>query len=108
VKPERSPGGHRLDSRTQVEQLRFVRGATRRGLTAGGAIACFSCPYVLYRALGVADRGAGGASLSRLRRCDRAPGSKKGVALDDGLRDVDHLAAAALRMVVTVRTPGLH
>ena len=32
VKPERSPGGHRLYSRTQVEQLRFVREQLDGGL----------------------------------------------------------------------------
>jgi DNA-binding transcriptional MerR regulator len=32
VKPERSPGGHRLYSRTQVEQLRFVKERVDGGL----------------------------------------------------------------------------
>ena len=32
VKPERSPGGHRLYSRTQVEQLRFVKKKLDGGL----------------------------------------------------------------------------
>lgn len=32
VKPERSPGGHRLYSRTQVEQLRFVKERLEGGL----------------------------------------------------------------------------
>jgi DNA-binding transcriptional MerR regulator len=32
VKPERSPGGHRLYSRTQVEQLRFVKERLDAGL----------------------------------------------------------------------------
>ena len=32
VKPERSPGGHRLYSRTQVEQLRFVKEQLDGGL----------------------------------------------------------------------------
>jgi DNA-binding transcriptional MerR regulator len=37
VKPERSGGGHRLYTRTQVDQLRFVKGAVDRGLQPGEA-----------------------------------------------------------------------
>jgi CheY-like chemotaxis protein len=35
--PQRSPGGHRLYSRVQVEQLRFVAGEVARGLSAADA-----------------------------------------------------------------------
>jgi DNA-binding transcriptional MerR regulator len=37
VKPERSGGGHRLYTRTQVDQLRFVKDAVDRGLQPGEA-----------------------------------------------------------------------
>ena len=36
VKPERSGGGHRLYTRSQVEQLRFVKQQIDEGLQAGG------------------------------------------------------------------------
>src|SRR4051794_5228768 len=48
VVPHRSPGGHRLYSREQVEQLRFVATEISRGLSAADA----------HRLL--AERGAGG------------------------------------------------
>jgi CheY-like chemotaxis protein len=35
--PERSPGGHRLYSRDQMEQLRFIAAQVSRGLSAGDA-----------------------------------------------------------------------
>ena len=35
--PERSPGGHRLYSREQVEQLRFIAAEVARGLSAADA-----------------------------------------------------------------------
>jgi CheY-like chemotaxis protein len=35
--PERSPGGHRLYSRDQVEQLRFIAAEVARGLSAADA-----------------------------------------------------------------------
>jgi len=37
IVPERSPGGHRLYSRDQVEQLRFVATEVTRGLSAADA-----------------------------------------------------------------------
>src|SRR5215207_6012348 len=37
IVPERSPGGHRLYSRDQVEQLRFVAAQVSRGLSAADA-----------------------------------------------------------------------
>lgn len=37
VIPQRSPGGHRLYSRDQVEQLRFIAAAIARGLSAADA-----------------------------------------------------------------------
>src|SRR5512132_2992299 len=37
VVPERSPGGHRLYSRDQVEQLRFIAAGVARGLSAADA-----------------------------------------------------------------------
>jgi CheY-like chemotaxis protein len=37
IVPERSPGGHRLYSREQVEQLRFVAAQVDRGLSAADA-----------------------------------------------------------------------
>jgi DNA-binding transcriptional MerR regulator len=37
IVPERSPGGHRLYSRDQVEQLRFVASEVSRGLSAADA-----------------------------------------------------------------------
>ena len=37
IVPERSPGGHRLYSRDQVEQLRFIAGEISRGLAAADA-----------------------------------------------------------------------
>ena len=37
IVPERSPGGHRLYSRDQVEQLRFVAAEVSRGLSAADA-----------------------------------------------------------------------
>jgi DNA-binding transcriptional MerR regulator len=37
VAPERSPGGHRLYSRDQVEQLRFIAAKVSRGLSAADA-----------------------------------------------------------------------
>jgi DNA-binding transcriptional MerR regulator len=52
VVPERSPGGHRLYSRDQVEQLRFVAAEVSRGLSAADA----------HRLL--ADQSEGGQSLA--------------------------------------------
>ena len=40
VKPERSDGGHRLYTRGQVEQLRFVKEGLDRGLQPARPIAC--------------------------------------------------------------------
>ena len=37
IVPERSPGGHRLYSRDQVEQLRFIAAEVARGLSAADA-----------------------------------------------------------------------
>jgi CheY-like chemotaxis protein len=37
IVPERSPGGHRLYSREQVEQLRFIAAQVDRGLSAADA-----------------------------------------------------------------------
>src|ERR1700730_543650 len=37
VSPERTPGGHRLYSRSQIEQLRFVTAEIARGTTAADA-----------------------------------------------------------------------
>ena len=37
IVPERSPGGHRLYSRNQVEQLRFIAAEVSRGLSAADA-----------------------------------------------------------------------
>jgi CheY-like chemotaxis protein len=37
IVPERSPGGHRLYSREQVEQLRFIAAELARGLSAADA-----------------------------------------------------------------------
>ncbi len=37
IVPERSPGGHRLYSRDQVEQLRFIAAEVSRGLSAADA-----------------------------------------------------------------------
>ena len=37
IVPERSPGGHRLYSRDQIEQLRFVAAEVSRGLSAADA-----------------------------------------------------------------------
>jgi CheY-like chemotaxis protein len=37
IVPERSPGGHRLYSRDQVEQLRFIAAEVERGLSAADA-----------------------------------------------------------------------
>jgi CheY-like chemotaxis protein len=37
IDPERSPGGHRLYSRDQVEQLRFIATEVARGLSAADA-----------------------------------------------------------------------
>src|SRR5215207_1425606 len=37
IVPERSPGGHRLYSRDQVEQLRFIATEAARGLSAADA-----------------------------------------------------------------------
>jgi CheY-like chemotaxis protein len=50
--PERSPGGHRLYSRDQMEQLRFIAAQVSRGLSAGDA----------HRLL--AEHSAGGRPLS--------------------------------------------
>jgi CheY-like chemotaxis protein len=52
IVPERSPGGHRLYSRDQLEQLRFVAAEVARGLSAADA----------HRLL--ADPSAGGQSLA--------------------------------------------
>jgi DNA-binding transcriptional MerR regulator len=51
IVPERSPGGHRLYSRDQMEQLRFVAAEVSRGLSAADA----------HRLL--ADQSEGGQSL---------------------------------------------
>jgi CheY-like chemotaxis protein len=51
IVPERSPGGHRLYSRDQVEQLRFIAAQVSRGLSAADA----------HRLL--AERSAGGHSV---------------------------------------------
>ena len=53
VVPERSPGGHRLYSRDQLEQLRFVAAEVARGLSAADA----------HRLLG--EQSEGGQSLAR-------------------------------------------
>ena len=37
IVPERSPGGHRLYSRDQIEQLRFIAAEVSRGLSAADA-----------------------------------------------------------------------
>src|SRR5215216_641205 len=37
IVPQRSPGGHRLYSREQVEQLRFIAAQVDRGLSAADA-----------------------------------------------------------------------
>src|SRR5688500_10387035 len=37
IVPERSPGGHRIYSRDQVEQLRFIAAEVTRGLSAADA-----------------------------------------------------------------------
>jgi CheY-like chemotaxis protein len=52
IVPERSPGGHRLYSRDQVEQLRFVATEVTRGLSAADAHRLLS------------DQGQGGRPLS--------------------------------------------
>src|SRR5690348_7699136 len=50
IVPERSPGGHRLYSREQVEQLRFIADEVARGLSAADA----------HRLLAERSAGAGG------------------------------------------------
>jgi CheY-like chemotaxis protein len=52
IVPERSPGGHRLYSRDQVEQLRFVATEVTRGLSAADAHRLLS------------DQGQGGPPLA--------------------------------------------
>jgi CheY-like chemotaxis protein len=52
IVPERSPGGHRLYSRDQMEQLRFIAAGVSRGLSAADA----------HRLL--ADQSEGGQSLA--------------------------------------------
>jgi len=52
IVPERSPGGHRLYSRDQMERLRFIAAEVSRGLSAADA----------HRLL--ADRSEGGQSLT--------------------------------------------
>jgi CheY-like chemotaxis protein len=52
IVPERSPGGHRLYSRDQMEQLRFIAAEVSRGLSAADA----------HRLL--ADQSEGGQSLA--------------------------------------------
>ena len=52
IVPERSPGGHRLYSRDQMEQLRFIAAEVSRGLSAADA----------HRLL--ADQGEAGQSLA--------------------------------------------
>ena len=52
IVPERSPGGHRLYSRDQLEQLRFIGAEVSRGLSAADA----------HRLL--TDRSDGGRSLA--------------------------------------------
>ena len=52
IVPERSPGGHRLYSRDQMERLRFIAAEVSRGLSAADA----------HRLL--ADRSEGGQSLA--------------------------------------------
>ena len=52
IVPERSPGGHRLYSRDQMAQLRFIAAEVSRGLSAADA----------HRLL--ADRSEGGQSLT--------------------------------------------
>ena len=53
IVPERSPGGHRLYSRDEMEQLRFIAAQVSRGLSAADA----------HRLL--AEQSAGGQSLMR-------------------------------------------
>src|SRR5690349_2044913 len=60
VVPERSPGGQRLYSRDQVEQLRYVASQVARGLSAADA----------HRLL--AERGAGGPPATIDELGDRA------------------------------------
>ena len=52
IVPERSAGGHRLYSRDQMEQLRFIAAEMSRGLSAADA----------HRLL--ADQSGGGRSLA--------------------------------------------
>ncbi len=60
IVPERSPGGHRLYSRDQMEQLRFIAAEVSRGLSAADA----------HRLL--ADQSEGGQSLATDGRNGRA------------------------------------
>jgi CheY-like chemotaxis protein len=59
IVPERSPGGHRLYSRDQVEQLRFIATEVTRGLSASDAHRLLS------------DQGKGGRPLAREGSSDR-------------------------------------
>ena len=58
IDPERSPGGHRLYSRHQVEQLRFIATEVGRGLSPADAHRLLS------------DEGQGGQSLEGDGRSD--------------------------------------
>jgi CheY-like chemotaxis protein len=59
IVPERSPGGHRLYSRDQVEQLRFIATEVTRGLSASDAHRLLS------------DQGKAGRNLAREGSSDR-------------------------------------
>jgi CheY-like chemotaxis protein len=59
IVPERSPGGHRLYSRDQVEQLRFIATEVTRGLSASDAHRLLS------------DQGKAGRPLAREGSSDR-------------------------------------
>jgi CheY-like chemotaxis protein len=74
IVPERSTGGHRLYSRDQMEQLRFIAAAVSRGLSAADA----------HRLL--ADQSEGGDSFA-------TPGRNGGTRLVVLLAERDRVAA---------------
>jgi CheY-like chemotaxis protein len=61
IVPERSPGGHRLYSRDQMQQLRFIAAEVARGLSAADA----------HRLL--AEQAEGGQTLTEGRGADARP-----------------------------------
>ena len=68
VKPERSDGGHRLYTRAQVEQLRFVKEGLDRGLQPAEAHRLLGEQLARRSGVRSTDAGAGASPADPARR----------------------------------------